>query len=602
MKIPRRKLLLFIVFAYVGFSFYAAYNVFFGSKVISRVHRVVKKITVGPPGGAVAPFIEDEEWNPWEDEEVEYNSALNRKREAFQKHLAQINKNKPKRYKVQIWGKAAIGLYLWEHILDGPLHPTDKVAQWREGELQSGKIDFSFYTGPAVVQGHVPLDMNSLVLVLNGREQQKISYSTRWLEHVHALVQARTVSHVAVVLLGNEHCVNDWISPYLKRNGGFVELLFVVYDSPWVNNIDVFQWPLGVATYRQFPIIRPSLQMVTSIRPYLCNFQGTVYKNSSREILVQVLKQADIEKDCITTARDNRDGDGSAHPLFWAPAHTEATQVLMLGLFMYSCWRRHKGLEEGVYHVSAHHGEWEDIRENVLNYDEEGGGEQDQNAFNMVELQRSLQPSPAQSLRYSYPQCIISYPQTKPSPDGGSRSAMPNGSGSAAIALRLAVPPSETQALPSPLTFRRSGHSLSFSSQDLARYLCEVIRDMEQPGGAAASGGGGDNHVAGAMTTPRRKDRGLVSVRSLSSLSDGQGAAEEEEEEGSSEGGASAGARGGAKPQQSLGKQDRFKTLRAVVGELRGGAAEGPGRCRSPGGPKEKQRESRAQPNCEKSG
>lgn len=50
----------------------------------------------------------------------------------------------------------------------------------------------------------------------------------------------------------------------------------------------------------------------------------------------------------------------------------------MLGLFLYSCWKRHKGLKEGVYHVSAHHGEWEDIRENVLNYDEEGGGEQDQ--------------------------------------------------------------------------------------------------------------------------------------------------------------------------------------------------------------------------------
>lgn len=55
-----------------------------------------------------------------------------------------------------------------------------------------------------------------------------------------------------------------------------------------------------------------------------------------------------------------------------------ALSVLMLGLFLYSCWRRHKGLKEGVYHVSAHHGEWEDIRENVLNYDEEGGGEQDQ--------------------------------------------------------------------------------------------------------------------------------------------------------------------------------------------------------------------------------
>lgn len=107
----------------------------------------------------------------------------------------------------------------------------------------------SFYTGPAVVQGHVPLDMNSLVLVLNGREQQKVSYSTRWLEHVQSMVRSRTVSHVVVVLLGNEHCNNEWIGPYLKRNGGFVELLFVVYDSPWVNDKDVFQWPLGVATY-----------------------------------------------------------------------------------------------------------------------------------------------------------------------------------------------------------------------------------------------------------------------------------------------------------------------------------------------------------------
>lgn len=100
-----------------------------------------------------------------------------------------------------------------------------------------------------MVQGHVPLEMNSLVLVLNGREQQKVTYSTRWLEHVQALVHSNTLSHVAVVLLGNEQCNNDWIAPHLKRNGGFVDLLFLVYDSPWVNDKDVFQWPLGVATY-----------------------------------------------------------------------------------------------------------------------------------------------------------------------------------------------------------------------------------------------------------------------------------------------------------------------------------------------------------------
>lgn len=49
MKIPKRKLFLLIIFAYVAFSLYAAYNVFFSSKVISRVHRVVKKES-GNPG------------------------------------------------------------------------------------------------------------------------------------------------------------------------------------------------------------------------------------------------------------------------------------------------------------------------------------------------------------------------------------------------------------------------------------------------------------------------------------------------------------------------------------------------------------------------
>ncbi|CAF98271.1 unnamed protein product, partial [Tetraodon nigroviridis] len=240
--------------------------------------------------------------------------------------------------------------------------------------------------------------------------------------------------------------------------------------------------------------------------------------------------------------------------------------VLMLGLFLYSCWRRHKGLKEGVYHVSAHHGEWEDIRENVLNYDEEGGGEQDQNAFNMVELQRSLQPSPAQSLRYSYPHSIISYPQTKP-PKNNSKKVPTNWNGSSAIALRLAIPPSETETLPSPLTFRRSQKSFSFSSQDLALYLCEVIRDMEHP------------QQLGTMTTPRRtsgKERRLAAVRSLSSLSASQGSE--------------------ARPQATQGTRlDRLKTLRAVVGDLRGES-------KTPESQKDKLKESKGQLNCEKSG
>lgn len=189
-----------------------------------------------------------------------------------------------------------------------------------------------------------------------------------------------------------------------------------------------------------------------------------------------------------------------------------------------------------------------------------------QNAFNMVELQRSLQPSPAQLLRYSYPQSIISYPQSKP-PQDNNKKGMPNGNGSAVIALRLAIPPSETETLPSPLTFRRSQKTLSFSSQDLARYLCEVIRDTEHPG------------ELGTMTTPRRpsrKERGLAAVRSLSSLSASQGS--------------EARIQGAQSP-----RLDRFKTLRAVVSELRGDS-------KAPDVPRDKRKESRGQLSCEKSG
>lgn len=183
----------------------------------------------------------------------------------------------------------------------------------------------------------------------------------------------------------------------------------------------------------------------------------------------------------------------------------------------------------------------------------------------MVELQRSLQPSPAQSLRYSYPHSIISYPQTKLPPDN--KKGVSNGNGSAAIALRLAIPPSETETLPSPLTFRRSQKTLSFSSQDLARYLCEVIRDMEHPGELST------------MTTPRStsgKERGLAAVRSLSSLSTSQGSE--------------------VRLQATQGtRMDRFKTLRAVVSDLRGDS-------KTPESQKDELKESRGQLNCEKSG
>lgn len=180
----------------------------------------------------------------------------------------------------------------------------------------------------------------------------------------------------------------------------------------------------------------------------------------------------------------------------------------------------------------------------------------------MVELQRSLQPSPAQSLRYSCPQSVMSCPsrppqqlQVQPTPppsEPSDRKSTSTWNGSAAIALRLAVPPSETETLPSPLTFRRSHKTLSFSSQDLARYLCEVIRDMEQ-----------DHGTLTASRRPSAKERRPAAVRSLSSLTAAPPPPPAPE----------------SRLQQAPGgRQDRFRTLRAVVSELRGEsrAAESP--------------------------
>uniref|UniRef100_A0A8C2VS67 Ribitol xylosyltransferase 1 n=1 Tax=Chinchilla lanigera TaxID=34839 RepID=A0A8C2VS67_CHILA len=241
-----------------------------------------------------------EEWNPWEgDEKLEH-------RHRVKTSLQILNKSTKEKtdHKVQIWGKAAIGLYLWEHIFEGSLDPPDVTAQWREGRSAVGRTHYSFITGPAVLPGYFSADVSSVVLVLNGRERAKASAAAQWLLFAQSLVRARALRHVAVLLLGNERCDNAWLAPFLRSRGGFVELLFVTYDSPWVNDVDVFQWPLGVATYRNFPVVEATWSMVYDARPYLCNFLGTVYKNSSREALMNILKQDGNDKLCWISARE----------------------------------------------------------------------------------------------------------------------------------------------------------------------------------------------------------------------------------------------------------------------------------------------------------
>ncbi|KAJ6651405.1 hypothetical protein lerEdw1_020978 [Lerista edwardsae] len=56
--------------------------------------------------------------------------------------------------------------------------------------------------------------------------------------------------------------------------------------------------------YRHFPVVEPSWSMLHAPRLYQCNFLGTVYKNSSRETLMEVLKQGGFDKRCWISARE----------------------------------------------------------------------------------------------------------------------------------------------------------------------------------------------------------------------------------------------------------------------------------------------------------
>lgn len=129
-----------------------------------------------------------------------------------------------------------------------------------------------------------------------------------------------------------------------------------------------------------------------------------------------------------------------------------------------------------------------------------------QNAYDMAELQKSLQPSPAQSVQYCRSRALH-HPlpplhhhhhhhllhQAAPAPpsaqplDPLSRTSISTtlppsaaSTSSAAASLRRDVPPTRLPAQGQTLPSQLARRSLSFSSQDLARYLCEIIRDADQ--------------------------------------------------------------------------------------------------------------------------
>lgn len=210
---------------------------------------------------------------------------------------------------VEIWGKAAISIFLWEHILRGEL-VEEQGGFVKIGHLTTDDINFTFRWGPGVIQSTVPTNTEYLVLVLNGRAPEKIATARQWIQQLDIYPKLK---HTVVVLLGDEKCNNSWIVPFMRSRGGPIDAAFIVYDSVLVDDKEFFQWPLGVATYRGFPEFSKGRSVdLTSPRSHLCNFLGTVYHNSSRQTLVQLLESPKLQDECIVRGREK-----------WTPLETE---------------------------------------------------------------------------------------------------------------------------------------------------------------------------------------------------------------------------------------------------------------------------------------
>ncbi len=93
---------------------------------------------------------------------------------------SQVNKEKTKPT-VEIWGKAAIGLYFWKHIFEAPLENVQReLSQY--GELKFDSMNMKFRTGALVTPDSVNRETKHAVLVINGREENKVKFAKSWLD------------------------------------------------------------------------------------------------------------------------------------------------------------------------------------------------------------------------------------------------------------------------------------------------------------------------------------------------------------------------------------------------------------------------------------
>lgn len=215
------------------------------------------------------------------------SNMLLREAKEKQKYYARgaINSDREDITKINIVDVSGTAIYLWVNILGGAIKPHHNDG-WLKDELKIGRNHFTYHLGVGNFPNQtIPLaSYENIVIAVNGRTPLFEKYSENWiLELIHL-----NVTNIGVLLLGSEQCNNKWIHE-LKNTFNAIKIVFLVYDDVLVDNDLIFQWPLGVAGYRNFGSYDETLNFSLK-RKYFANFVGTVYNKSSRAELLEGVK------------------------------------------------------------------------------------------------------------------------------------------------------------------------------------------------------------------------------------------------------------------------------------------------------------------------
>ncbi|XP_046637472.1 ribitol-5-phosphate xylosyltransferase 1-like [Daphnia pulicaria] len=203
-------------------------------------------------------------------------------------------------FQVDIQSRAPIGEYLWNHLIGGKKELLSHQLIYKGTKTVNG-INFTFQSGKSEIISYSP----NLVLIIDGSSSQ-LKQEKMWLNDI---LISHTPKTLFLVILGDGNCSkNQWIIPYLSCNGGSIDAVFIVRDKLITDESEIFQWPLGVATHRDFPLFFPDEIDILSQRPFVCNFFGTA--NTKGAAILRLFKELNLESLCYLKMSNTTGFDG----------------------------------------------------------------------------------------------------------------------------------------------------------------------------------------------------------------------------------------------------------------------------------------------------